>query len=79
MFARSQQAKQVGAEFDDLVQEGLIAVWVALENGVAVVGPERISDRMRNHMRWLGRARSGAPPVPYDEMLSLNEETVAAA
>lgn len=58
------------------MQEGLIAVWLALESGVATVGPDHIRDRMRNYMRWLGAATR--QPVPYEELLPLYDETAAA-
>lgn len=69
-LARSRRAAQVGAEFDDLAQEGLIAVWRALESGVETVGPERIRDRMKNYMKWLGRHGNEG----YDEMLPFDDE-----
>ena len=72
-LARSRRAAQVGAEYDDLAQEGLIAVWKALNKGVDVVGPERIRDRMLDYMRWLGRASV----IPYEELLPLDDETAS--
>jgi hypothetical protein len=74
-LAKGRRAAQVGAEYDDLVQEGLIAVWRALKDGVDPVGPERIADRMRNYMRWL--AADTRQPIPYEELLPLNDETAA--
>lgn len=68
-LAGSKRAQAVGAEYDDLVQEGLIAVWKKLEQGVEVVGAEHIRDRMKNYMTWLGRKS----PIPYDEMLPLDD------
>jgi len=73
-IARSRRAAQVGAEYDDLVQEGLIAVWLALESGVDTVGQDHIRDRMRNYMRALG----GGTKMPYEEMLPLDDEQAAA-
>ena len=54
-----------GAEFDDLVQEGWISVWRALEKGVqpsALI----VERRMRAYVRWLGRRY----PVAYEDMVS---------
>lgn len=74
-LSRSRRAKQVGAEYDDLNQEGLIAVWRALEEGAETVGPDRIRDRMKNYMSWL--AAETRQPIPYEELLPLNDETAA--
>lgn len=57
-----------GAELDDLVQEGLINVWLALERGVNPSGLI-IEYRMRSYVKWLGRRN----PVPYEDMLSLDQ------
>jgi len=46
-----------GAEFDDLVQEGMIAVWIVLSNGLQVT-EDRITQRMR---AWNRYARSAGP------------------
>lgn len=62
-LAGTRSAKAVGADFDDLYQEGMIAVWLALESGVTSVGADRIRDRMRNYIRkganaaWMGYER----------------------
>jgi len=72
-IARSRRAQQVGAEYDDLVQEGLIAVWRTIEKGEHV-SKEFVLNRMKNYMRWLGRHT----PVDYDEMLPLHDETAAS-
>jgi hypothetical protein len=76
-LSRSQRARQVGAEYDDLYQEGLIAVWTALDAGVDVVGADRIRDRMRNYMRWLGRLRIHDTNVPYEEWVEVDDTTPA--
>lgn len=73
-LARSNRAKRVGAEYDDLAQEGLIAVWKALRSGVDVVGPERIRDRMKDYMTWLGRHGN----EDYDEMLPFDDDAYSA-
>lgn len=72
-LSRSRRAKKVGAEYDDLAQEGLIAVWKALRGGVDAIGPGRIRDRMKDYMRWLGRHGGEG----YDEMLPFDDNTAA--
>ena len=52
-IARSPRAVRVGAEYDDLVQEGLIAVWGALEQGVQP-GEGPITQRMIDWIRHVG-------------------------
>jgi DNA-directed RNA polymerase specialized sigma24 family protein len=48
---RSPGAKRVGAEFDDLVQEGLICVWQSLERGH---NPAHvIKNRMKDWVKFL--------------------------
>lgn len=71
-----------GAEFDDLVQEGLVNVWQSLERGVTPTA-EIIDGRMQNWTRLLGYQTgrflpkldlSGQPiPVPYETLLPLDE------
>lgn len=52
-LAATPGAKRVGAEYDDLVQEGMIAVWQSTERGhdptLVVV------NRMRDWVRYLGK------------------------
>lgn len=56
-----------GAELDDLVQEGLIAVWLSLDRGLQ---PSR--DFIENRMKmWVRKMRSQIP-VDYDELLPLD-------
>jgi len=62
------RAAQVGAEYDDLYQEGMIAIWQALGRGVTP-SAEIIEDRIRNWFRWLGRQT----PVPYEALLPLDD------
>jgi len=69
-LSRSRRAASVGAEYDDLMQEGLIAVWIALESGVETVGPQHIRFRMLNYMRWLGRHGN----EDYEQMLPFDDE-----
>ena len=47
-------SRHILAESDDLIQEGLIAVWQALEKGVEP-GPEYIRNRMKDYVRKLHR------------------------
>ena len=56
-----------GAELDDLVQEGLINVWRALEKGV-LPSARIVELRMLKYVQWLGRQH----PVDYEDMLSLD-------
>lgn len=72
-LVRTRRAQQVGAEFDDLVQEGLIAVFKKLRDGVDVVGEAHVRDRMRDYIKWLGRTEF----VPYEEMLPLDDSVPA--
>ena len=59
-----------GVEFDDLVQEGLIAVWQSLEKGIEP-SQEFIRNRMRDWVRYERRQL----PADYADMLPL--ETVS--
>jgi DNA-directed RNA polymerase specialized sigma24 family protein len=62
-----------GAEQDDLVQEGLITVWLALEAGITP-SADIVRKRMLTWVKWLGRQN----PVPYEQMLPLEDERDAA-
>jgi hypothetical protein len=53
-LAHTYRAKAVGAEYDDLVQEGLIAVWQTILRGIRV-SPGVVEGRMRNYIRRQGR------------------------
>lgn len=72
--SRGAVAIQVGAEYDDLVQEGLIQVWQTLSRGVTPA-TEMLENRMKDYTRWLGtqigRSRDGS--VPYDTLLPLDD------
>lgn len=71
-----------GAEYDDLVQEGLLAVWQSLERGVTPKA-EILENRMKNWGRLLGYQtgrylprldESGNPvAVPYETLLPLDD------
>lgn len=56
-----------GAEHDDLVQEGLIAVWMSIHKGF---DPSRqvIEGRMKNWAKFLGSQL----PTEYNDMLPLD-------
>ncbi len=63
-------------ELDDLMHEGRIAVWQALERGVHPA-KEIIQGRMVDYVRWM-RADKRGYPVKYEELLPLDDfrETV---
>lgn len=73
-ISRGAVARQVSAEYDDLVQEGLIQVWQTLERGVTPA-TEMLENRMRDYTRWLGnqigRGRDGS--VPYEALLPVDD------
>lgn len=73
-YSRGGRAKRMGAEYDDLYQEGLISVWQAFERGVtpSIV---MIENRMRDWMRYLGRQT----PVPYEALLPLDDYSAGGA
>lgn len=54
-LSRSPAAKRVGAEFDDLRQEGLINVWLTLQRGITP-NTEHIENRMKDWIRYEGRS-----------------------
>jgi DNA-directed RNA polymerase specialized sigma24 family protein len=64
------------AEFDDLVQEGLINVWQSLQRGVT---PSKglIERRMVNWIRLMGvqRGKAQRDPIAYEVMLPLDDFT----
>lgn len=68
---RSPGAKRVGAEMDDLVQEGLISVWQSLERGhnPATV----IRNRMKNWVTFLAHRgeRSYTTFLPLEDFRDL--------
>jgi DNA-directed RNA polymerase specialized sigma24 family protein len=61
-----------GAEYDDLFQEGQIAVWASLRKGIPP-STEFIQFRMSNWVRML-RKQSRREPTDYDELLPIAEE-----
>ena len=54
------------AEYDDLVQEGLIAAWLSLQRGVNPA--QAVENRMRDWIRYLARQPE---PIPYDTLLPM--------
>lgn len=56
-----------GAEYEDLLQEGLIAVWQALQRAIRP-SAKVVKARMVDYERWLGRQG-----VPYSRMLAIEE------
>ena len=78
-FAKSKAGRGSGAEYDDLRQEGLLAVWQALQRGHT---PSRtiIELRMKGWIRFLSRqtGKHLPPPeqpqhIPYEAMLPLDD------
>ena len=71
--SRGAMAVQVGADYDDLVQEGMIQVWMNLERGVDPL--HYVEFRMKDYGRWLGtqlgRGRDGSQP--YEALLPLDD------
>lgn len=81
--SRSPGAIRVGAEYEDLVQEGLIDVWQSFGRGVTP-SAGIIENRMRTYIRWLGgqigHARNCVDQpeecpqhVAYDTLLPLDD------
>lgn len=57
-LSRGAVARRVGADYDDLAQEGLLQVWQNLERGVTPL--HYIEYRMQDYMKWLG-LQTGVP------------------
>lgn len=53
-----------GAELDDLIQEGLIFIWLSLKKQI-MPSMDLVDKRMKNWVRYLGRTA----PKDYTEML----------
>ena len=87
--AGTTRARRVGAEQDDLAQEGLLNVWQTLERGVTP-SAEIIEHRMYDYIRWLSYQTGHSLPeceldeagepvgdcpqhVPYDTLLPLDD------
>lgn len=69
-FVGSPRAIRAGVDYDDLVQEGLIDVWRAIEAGVAP-SADNIANRMRDWIKLQLRQLQG-DPVPYEDLLPLD-------
>lgn len=59
-------SRHILAESDDLIQEGLIAVWHALEKGIEP-GPDYIRNRMKDYVRKLHRESRHEETIQFDE------------
>ena len=59
------------AEQDDLIQEGLISVWLQLKDG-ADVEPDAIERHIRNYIRRLNSPARKGPTVSYDDALDVD-------
>lgn len=65
-LASTPQARQAGAEYDDLVQEGLLAVHLSQLRGTDPTLV--IANRMKDWIRLQQRQREG-DPIPYEALL----------
>jgi DNA-directed RNA polymerase specialized sigma24 family protein len=77
--SRNAGAIRVGAEFDDLVQEGLIQVWQSLGRGVtpsAVILENRMIDYVRYIGAQIGHARKCTEENPDDCPKHVSYETL---
>ena len=73
----AQSDATAGAEYDDLVQEGLIDVWQALSRGVTP-SAENIERRMIDWIRFQRRQRRGEIGS-YETLLPLDDYRVVQA
>lgn len=73
----SQSDATAGAEYDDLVQEGLIDVWQALSRGITP-SAENIERRMIDWIRYQRRQRRGEVGS-YETLLPLDDYRVVQA
>jgi DNA-directed RNA polymerase specialized sigma24 family protein len=76
---RTRRARRVGAEMDDLMQEGLISVWQQLGRGQPV-SMGVVKNRMRDWVRLLARQTGNSIPapgraqhIPYDQLLPMDD------
>jgi hypothetical protein len=75
-LARSTRARRVGAEYDDLFQEGMIAVWWTLKQKIAP-SAEYIENRMRDWIRQLAhQVRLTARPCGYESGVRVEVDPV---
>ena len=82
-LANSPRSKRVGAEFDDLVQEGLLDVWQSLTRGITP-SLATCELRMRDWIRYMARQKGEWLPakgmeqhIPYDQILPLDDYRAA--
>lgn len=82
-LSASPRAAQVGAEYDDLYQEGQIAIWQSLQRGVTP-SADFAENRMRDWLKFLGGQKGMRPclddeklncpqHVPYEALLPLDD------
>lgn len=74
-MANTRAARDARAEYDDLVQEGLIAVWQTLERG-AVPAKTQIQNVMKKWIRLMNRQRRGE--ISLEGLLAQAEAADAA-
>lgn len=67
-LAGTSRARRAGAEYDDLVQEGLVSVWLSLQRGVDPL--KVIENRMTDWIRLQGRLRNN-DHAAYDTWLPI--------
>jgi hypothetical protein len=58
-----------GAEYDDLVQEGLVFVWLSLSKGITP-SADLVSKRMISWIRFINKQN----PIPYNELLPMEAD-----
>jgi len=73
-IVRTRAARDVRAEVDDLVQEGLIFVWQSLERGLTPA-KEQAANRMKDWVKLLANQtnRGASEHVPYSALLPLDD------
>lgn len=69
-LAGTRRARQAGAEYDDLYQEGLISVWQSLQRGVNPLLP--IQNRMKDWVRYALKLKRH-DTVAYGVLLPLED------
>lgn len=74
-IVRPGSMSRTGVEYDDLVQEGLVAVWQTLSRGVTP-SAEIVRGVMLKYARKMGAEKRGgkAEITPYNEELHDDEE-----
>lgn len=77
-MSRTRAARNALAEYDDLVQEGLIFVWETLEKN-AQPSPEHVRNRMKNWIRTMSRQRRGETETVSLDALDEQIEALATS